>query len=62
MPALASRVPNRAAYSTPARPASAPLATNAQNTRRPTGMPDSRAASGSEPIAYSSRPLRYERR
>ena len=43
---------------TPASPASAPLTTKAASTRRPTGMPESRAASGSLPMPYSSRPLR----
>ena len=62
MPALASSVPKRAAYRTPANPASAPLTTNAPKMRRPTGIPLSRAAAGSEPIAYSSRPLRNARR
>jgi len=47
-----------AAHSTPATPAMAPLAVNAVKMRRPTGMPASRAASGLEPIAYSSRPDR----
>ena len=51
-----------AAQSTPATPAIAPLAANAVNTRRPTGMPASLAASGLDPIAYSSRPDRNERR
>ena len=55
-------VPYWAAHSTPATPAIAPLAVNAMNTRRPTGMPASRAASGFDPIAYSSRPERQERR
>ena len=58
MPAVASTVPKRAANSTPASPATAPLRTKATNSRRPTGMPASTAASGLEPIAYSSRPER----
>jgi hypothetical protein len=40
----------------------APLIANAVNTRLPTGMPVSRAASGLDPMAYSSRPDRYVRR
>ncbi len=58
VPAAASSVPKRAAKSTPARPASAPEATKAPSTRRLTRMPASTAASGLEPIAYSSRPIR----
>jgi hypothetical protein len=47
-----------AAQSTPATPAIAPLTVKAVKTRLPTGIPASRAASGLEPIAYSSRPDR----
>jgi hypothetical protein len=39
-----------AAYRTPASPASAPLTTKAVEHPRPTGMPESRAASGREPM------------
>ena len=51
-----------AAQSTPATPAIAPLTANAVNTRLPVGIPASRAASGLDPIAYSSLPERNERR
>ena len=51
-----------AAHSTPARPAIPPLTVNAVKIRRPVGMPASRAASGFDPIAYSSRPDRKDRR
>ena len=51
-----------AAHSTPATPGDAPLTANAVNTRLPAGIPASRAASGLDPIAYSSRPERNERR
>jgi hypothetical protein len=62
VPALESIVPYCAAHSTPATPAMAPLIANAVNTLLPTGMPASRAASGLDPMAYSSRPDRYVRR
>ena len=51
-----------AAHSTPATPAIPPLIVNAVKTRLPTLIPASLAASGFEPIAYSSRPDRNVRR
>ena len=60
--AVASIVLYCVAQKTPPRPAIAPDSTKAKKMRLAIGIPASRAASGSEPIAYSSRPDRYERR
>jgi hypothetical protein len=54
----ATTVPKRASHRAPAKPATAPEKAYAARIRRRIGIPASRAASGLDPIAYSSRPER----
>ncbi len=55
-PLSARALAYRSVQYTPARPDTAPDATNSQNFRRATAMPEKRAASALLPIAYNSRP------